>query len=77
MSVWISHPRSLNDDLSGFQNRTLRGLIEHVASEVVSIYKYFNRVLIPSQHISHKPLYQEQMPCFLLVKQWNFFPSPS
>lgn len=65
MSVWIFHPCSPNDDLSGFQNRTLRGLIEHVASEVVSIYKYFNRVLIPSQHISHKLLYQEQMPFFL------------
>lgn len=73
MSVWVSHLCSLNDDLSGFQKRTLKGLIEHVASGAVSIYKYFNRILIPSQYISHKPLFQEQMPHFLLMKQWIFF----
>lgn len=73
VSVWTSHLCSPNDDLSGFQKRTLKGLIEHVAAGAVSIYKYFNRILIPSQHISHKPLFQDQMPHFLLMKQWIIF----
>lgn len=46
--VLIFHLCSLNDDLSGFQNRSLKGLIVCVASGVVSIYKYFNRIFIPS-----------------------------
>ena len=44
----IFHLRSLHDDLSGFQNRSLQGLIVCVASGVVSIYKYFNRIFISS-----------------------------
>ena len=47
--VLIFHLCSLNDDLSAFQNRSLKGLIVCVASGVVSIYKYFNRIFIPSQ----------------------------
>lgn len=39
---------SLNNDLSGFQIRRLKGLSVCVASGVVSIYKYFNRTFIPS-----------------------------
>lgn len=48
MFVLIFHLCFLNDDLSGFQNRSLKGLIVCVASGVVSIYKYFNRIFIPS-----------------------------
>jgi hypothetical protein len=35
VSVLISHLCTLNSDLSGFQNRRLKGLIVYVASGVV------------------------------------------